>query len=655
MNPFLPPTGSQGYQQQQQTTTSTTSSYPPYQFTQQQQQPPQNVQPYPNIYGSTTSPTLVSMNAPGVNSYGSTSNGFNNNNNNNNSNGYQSNVTAPGGISSSMGANGQPYNPFGATGVSTPSIPAGPYSFPSSSFPSSPYQPPQQQHQQPTKQLDPFANLTGLPSSSSTTTTSSSSSAWASPPTAPVGNPFDFQQSTFTSTTAPAATAGRPLNSYSSATQNQPMQTMGWSPYTPPMQQQQQQQFQQQDQYDLIAKVQNISMQQKQMRPAPSPAVPPAIGAPQTQQTNQFFQSSDPFGFQPAPSSSSATQQNPYQMSNSNAFSTTATTTTTTGYPSSNSANTNIFGSDDDAGFFSFATTTSTQTTQKAAVPPPQRAAPKAQDAYEPPTEEDQRLLRRASLLFEQGIIKSKEDKVLLQDKLLQKNKAVKEALQKAEHGDHGSACIHLLKKLKSGTAGDSDDDDDDDAAGDSDDDNKSEGTLSDDESPKKEGGSKGTSTIEEKAPHPRAGGWTGSIPATLFLEKEQFCGNILMRISSKMLFRKWKPVFVAIDVNKIAVYPSRRDWEVSGPTKAFFMIHSAMWVAKPSLKKTQSVADDGRRVFYTTVKENIGYEGRGGPPQKFSPALEHRVVVKFGSYYPNEIGSIAYAIYCKLYYYLII
>ncbi len=624
MNPFLPPSGSQGYQQQQQPTTS----YPPYQYTQQQQQqPPQNVQPYPNTYGSTTSPSLVSMNAPGVNSYALPNNGFNNNN------GYQSTATAPGAMPSSVGVNGQPYNPFGTASVSTPSIPAGPYSLPSS-FPStsSPYQPPQQQQQQP-KQFDPFANLSGLPSSSS------SSSAWASPPTAPVGSPFDFQQSTFTNTTA--TPAARPLNSYSSAPQAQPTQPMGWPSYTPPMQQHQ---SQQQDQNDLIAKVQNISMQQKQMRPAPSPAVPSAIGAPQTQQTNQFFQSSDPFGFQPtSTASTNTTQTNPYQMSNANVFS-----ATTSGYPPSNSANTNIFGSDDDAGFFSFATTT-TATTQKVAVPPPQRPAPKAQNAFEPPTEEDQRLLRRASLLFEQGIIKSKEDKTLLQDKLLQKNKAVKEALQKAEHGDHGSACVHLLKKLKSGTAGDSDDDDDDGDVGDSDDDNKSEGTLSDDESPKKESGSKGTLTIEEKAPHPRAGGWTGSIPATLFLEKEQFCGNILMRISSKMLFRKWKPVFVAIDVNKIAVYPSRRDWEVSGPTKAFFMIHSAMWVAKPSLKKTQSVADDGRRVFYTTVKENIGYEGRGGPPQKFSPALEHRVIVKFGSYYPNEIGSIAYSIYCKL------
>jgi len=397
---------------------------------------------------------------------------------------------------------------------------------------------------------------------------------------------------------------------------------MGWASSYPSQQQQQQ------DQSDLIGKIQNISVQQKQMR-APPP-VPVAQQLPPTQASNLYFQNgatSDPFSYQPP------TPSYPFQA--------TAPTTTAATFTQTSNVNTsNLFG-DDDAGFFSFATTTTTQ--KPATSAPPQKAPPKAQESYEPPTEEDQRLLRRASLLFEQGIIKSKDDKTLLQDKLLQKNKDVRAALQKAEGGDHGKACLDIIKKMKN-SADNDDDDDDGSGAGDSDDDGKSDGTMSDGESAKKDGAK--SSTIEEKAPHPRAGGWTGSIPATLFLEKEQFCGNILMRISSKMLFRKWKPVFVSIDTSRIAVYPSRRDWEVSGPTKAVFMIHASMWVAKPSLKKTSSVADDGRRVFYTTVKENIGYTG--STPQKFSPALENRVVVKFGSYYPNEIGSIAYSIYCK-------
>lgn len=208
------------------------------------------------------------------------------------------------------------------------------------------------------------------------------------------------------------------------------------------------------------------------------------------------------------------------------------------------------------------------------------------------------------------------------------------------------------------------DSDEDGDGAGDDDDDSDSEDEKTKAKTKTKSTSTSTTTTINAtgkqsmegtvlspyQAPHPAAGGWTGKVPSHMTFDKDIFCGDILIRMSSKMLFRKWKPVFVVVDTTRISVHGSRREWESRVPPKVTFPIHAAMWVAKPSLKRTQSVKDDGRDVYFSTIKENIGYipAAANGLPQKFSPSLQSRVVVKFGSYVPDDIGAISYAIYCR-------
>jgi len=154
------------------------------------------------------------------------------------------------------------------------------------------------------------------------------------------------------------------------------------------------------------------------------------------------------------------------------------------------------------------------------------------------------------------------------------------------------------------------------------------------------------------EAPHPAAGGYTGTVPPEMSIQKGQFVGSILMRISSKKMFRKWKPVFFALDLPRLVIYENRREWEMGSAPKFVLPLHECMWIAKPTLKKTYSLIDDGRRVYYSTLKENspamIASATMAGMerPTAFSPALESRVVAKFGSYYPDEISAFAHAIY---------
>lgn len=76
------------------------------------------------------------------------------------------------------------------------------------------------------------------------------------------------------------------------------------------------------------------------------------------------------------------------------------------------------------------------------------------------------------------------------------------------------------------------------------------------------------------------------------------------------------------------------------------------MWIAKPSLKKTYSLIDDGKRVYFSTLKENTittlnTLQMNNMPrPVTYTPAIETRVVAKFASYFPEEISAFAHSMY---------
>ena len=315
----------------------------------------------------------------------------------------------------------------------------------------------------------------------------------------------------------------------------------------------------------------------------------------------------------------------------------------------------------DDAGFFASAPKPANNASSK-----PPASTPK--DNVPPPSATTQRLLRVASMLFERGSL-IKADKLFIQDLVLRGDKKAEKVLENFER-DGKVEEVHALirterkresKRQAGETSSDSEDDDvraeaaqkvfkkrQSVARKNSDDDDDQTETLTDfrrqSSAPGKSGG--------VEAPHPSAGGYTGTIPADMSVQKGQFVGQILMRISSKKMFRKWKPVFFALDLPRLTIYENRREWEMGAAPKFVLPLHECMWIAKPTLKKTYSLIDDGRRVYYSTLKENspsvVASATMAGMerPVTFSSVIESRVVAKFGSYYPDEISAFAHAIY---------
>jgi hypothetical protein len=314
----------------------------------------------------------------------------------------------------------------------------------------------------------------------------------------------------------------------------------------------------------------------------------------------------------------------------------------------------------DDAGFFS-------NSTAKPAAPQQQqqqkmKPRTSAPDTTPAPSEKTQRLLRVASMLFERGTL-IKADKVFIQEMVLRGDRKAEQALEIAERdGTLQEVHAAILAERKKGSDADSDSEDERAEAAansfkkrpsiaqrkNSDDDDDQTETLDVYRRESKAPG--GGSGLE--APHPAAGGYAGTIPQEMGIQKGQFVGTILMRISSKKMFRKWKPVFFALDRPRLVIFESRREWDMGASPKFVIPIHECMWIAKPTLKKTYSLIDDGRRVYYSTLKENspsiVAQASMSGMerPTAFSPALESRVVAKFGSHYPDEISSFAHAIY---------
>lgn len=313
----------------------------------------------------------------------------------------------------------------------------------------------------------------------------------------------------------------------------------------------------------------------------------------------------------------------------------------------------------DDAGFFASAPKPAQQQLQQ------QKSQPK--NDIPPPSATTQRLLRVASMLFERGSL-IKADKLFIQEMVLRGDKKAEKALEQAERDgrleDVHAAILAQRKKEARGGQDDSDEEDEDEderaeaaaksfkkrpsvARKNSDDDDEQTETLTDfrrQSSTPRAGGF--------EAPHPAAGGYTGAVPPEMSIQKGQFVGTILMRISSKKMFRKWKPVFFALDLPRLVIFENRREWEMGAAPKFVLPLHECMWIAKPTLKKTYSLIDDGRRVYYSTLKENapaiVAQATMAGMerPTNFSPALDSRVVAKFGSHYPDEISAFAHAIY---------
>eukprot|EP00510_Aplanochytrium_minuta_P009159 CAMPEP_0184061664 /NCGR_PEP_ID=MMETSP0956-20121227/11654_1 /TAXON_ID=627963 /ORGANISM="Aplanochytrium sp, Strain PBS07" /LENGTH=250 /DNA_ID=CAMNT_0026358217 /DNA_START=98 /DNA_END=847 /DNA_ORIENTATION=- len=140
-----------------------------------------------------------------------------------------------------------------------------------------------------------------------------------------------------------------------------------------------------------------------------------------------------------------------------------------------------------------------------------------------------------------------------------------------------------------------------------------------------------------------------------LYMIDGKFMGHIMVRVSSKKVFRKWKIMFFVLDTSNICFYESSRQWEASAPPRLQFGMHSLMFICKPTLKNTYSVMDNGKRVYYSVFRENVVGPGSRRSFQmqqaiatasKFSPALESRRICKFGAHRNEVITAFAYAIH---------
>mmetsp|Transcript_727 Transcript_727/g.896 ORF Transcript_727/g.896 Transcript_727/m.896 type:complete len:492 (+) Transcript_727:325-1800(+) len=266
-----------------------------------------------------------------------------------------------------------------------------------------------------------------------------------------------------------------------------------------------------------------------------------------------------------------------------------------------------------------------------------------------------QQSMKNAAELNRRGIIDN-SDRVLVKDLILKSDLDMQSALAAAIQGDM-SLYDQVLAREK-GKASEMHKNDGNDS------DSDSNTTLTDGEAENEGLDGKGAKSSLYKemveaqrfaAPHPRAGGFKKELPSQLYMIDGKFMGHIMVRVSSKKVFRKWKIMFFVLDTSNICFYESSRQWEASAPPRLQFGMHSLMFICKPTLKNTYSVMDNGKRVYYSVFRENVVGPGSRRSFQmqqaiatasKFSPALESRRICKFGAHRNEVITAFAYAIH---------
>jgi hypothetical protein len=157
----------------------------------------------------------------------------------------------------------------------------------------------------------------------------------------------------------------------------------------------------------------------------------------------------------------------------------------------------------------------------------------------------------------------------------------------------------------------------------------------------------------ELRPPHPAAGGFKTPLPGSFLLANEELLGKVLVRVSSKKLFRKWKEMFFSINKDRICLYESSLDYEARRLPRMVYRMHPCMYVRKPTVKHTYSMMDDGERVYYTVFRENITEEGSStsytGLPtamNTYSFDARSQRICKFGAANLDEISAFAHALH---------
>ncbi len=127
--------------------------------------------------------------------------------------------------------------------------------------------------------------------------------------------------------------------------------------------------------------------------------------------------------------------------------------------------------------------------------------------------------------------------------------------------------------------------------------------------------------------------------PGLLRLRGEDLCGDVMMRVRSKMISKKWKRLFFQIHGDAIANFETTHDWLHNRPPYMQKRITAFMQVSKVNQKSYNDMP-----IFTCKLMENDrdfidnGYNASFG----FDVSLPVKVVAKFGSHSRRTIEALS-------------
>lgn len=138
--------------------------------------------------------------------------------------------------------------------------------------------------------------------------------------------------------------------------------------------------------------------------------------------------------------------------------------------------------------------------------------------------------------------------------------------------------------------------------------------------------------------------------------------GEILLRVTSKMVFRKWKAVFFVLSPKSLEFFASQMAWELNHDPIKVYELHPALTLTTLFKQTSGSLADTDVGVYSVRLVEMLGIEDSqatsgmsiqsdsefGVPGSRLNPD-EFKSVVKFGSKSSGDVTFLSNAIKCVI------
>jgi len=98
-------------------------------------------------------------------------------------------------------------------------------------------------------------------------------------------------------------------------------------------------------------------------------------------------------------------------------------------------------------------------------------------------------------------------------------------------------------------------------------------------------------------------------VPKIFSVINNLLIGTILVRVSSKIIFRKWKSVFFILSNKKLEFYISKVAWELNQEPFKSYEIHSNLELTTVCKQRTSSIGESDSNVFSVRLVECLGIE----------------------------------------------